>query len=365
MNVSLPTLLLLVLASDLQAAAPRSAPTAAAAPPAAAASPRTAVLFSAPAMGTRYSIRVVMPPHDDGARSRVQAAIDAELALVDRLFSKWNPGSELSRFNAHLSTEPFAASAELVGAVLDARRAALATAGAFDATVGPLIEAWGFGPAGRPPALPSPETVAAARARVGYALVSADRVRHTLSKARPDVAIDLNGLAGGWLADRIASAILALGYGDVLADAGGEITARGRRADGRPWRVAAESPAGADAPKPPVIALDTASVATSGDYRNFWTDEHGRRRSHILDPRTGEPVTHALASVTVVHQDGAWADALGTALLVLGPAEARALALRERLAVRLVERRPGGGWAEWRSREFEALLAPADAARGR
>lgn len=307
-------------------------------------------------MGTRYSVRVVMPSGDTTASQRVRAAIDGELALVDRLLSKWNPASELSRFNAHRSIEPFAASAEMVEAVLTALRAAERTGGALDPTVAPLVEAWGFGPTGWPRLAPSRETIAAAQARVGYAMLSADPARRTIRKGRPDLAIDLDGLAGGWLADRIASAVVALGYGDVLVDAGGEISTRGRRADGQRWRVAVESPAGVRKAKGPVIALEDASVATSGDYKNFWADEEGRRRSHVIDPRTGQPVAHGLASATVVHADGAWADALGTALLVLGPTEARAFAKREQLAARLVERRPDGSWVEWATPSFQALV---------
>jgi thiamine biosynthesis lipoprotein len=343
------TLLFVVLVEGAQTRAPAAAPEDA---PAA----RTVVSFSGPAMGTRYSVRVVMPSGDTAASQRVQAAIDGELALVDRLFSKWNPASELCRFNAQRSTEPFAVSAEMVDAVLTAERAAERTGGAFDATVAPLVEAWGFGPGLRPRRTPTPEAIAAARARVGHGLLSVDPARRTLRKRRPDVAIDLDGLAGGWLADRIASAIVALGHPDVLADAGGEVSARGRRADGTRWRVAVESPVRAGAAKGPVIALDEASVATSGDYKNFWTDEEGRRRSHVIDPRTGQAITHGLASATVVHADGAWADALGTALLVLGPEAARALATREHLAARLVERRSDGSWAEWATPSFEALV---------
>ena len=109
-------------------------------------------------------------------------------------------------------------------------------------------------------------------------------------------------------------------------------------------------------PYDPSIALDDASVATSGDYKNFWTDEEGRRRSHVIDPRTGQPITHGLASASVVHADGAWADSLGTALLVLGPEGARALATREHLAVRLLERRSDGSWADWSTPSFQALV---------
>ncbi len=344
----------MLLATASQGLAPPSARRSGTAP---APPPRAVVVFSGPAMGTRYSVRVVMPSGDTAASQRVRAAIDGPLALVDRLFSKRNPASELSRFNAHRSTEPFPVSAEMVEVVLTAARAAERTGGAFDPTVAPLVEAWGFGPAGRPPSTPSAEALASARARVGYTLLSADPARSTLRKARPDVAIDLDGLVAGWLADRVASAIAALGYSDVLVDTGGEVSARGRRPDGERWRVAVESPAGARGTKERLIGLDGASVATSGDYRKFWTDEEGRRRSHIIDPRTGETATHGLASATVVHADGAWADAIGTALLVLGSAEARAFAMRERLAVRLVERRPDGSWAEWSSPSFEELAA--------
>ena len=108
-----------------------------------------------------------------------------------------------------------------------------------------------------------------------------------------------------------------------------------------------------------VVELEDAAVATSGDYRNAWTDAQGRRRSHIIDPRTGEPIAHGLASATVVHRDGAWADALATGLLVLGPEAGRALAARERLAARLVLRQADGTYAEWSTPAFEALVAPA------
>ena len=327
----------------------------AAGPQAPARSPRTAVVFAGPAMGTRYSVQVVMVPGDAAAEQHVRAAIAGELARVDRLLSRWNPASELSRFNALRSTEPFAVSAEMADTVLVARRVAERTGGAFDPTVGPLVEAWGFGPSTRPPAVPSVEELAAARARVGYAMVSVDPARPSIRKARPDVALDLDGLAGGWVADRIASALVALGHQDVLVDAGGEVSARGRRADGQHWRVAVESPGSASAARGPVIDLDDAAVTTSGDYRAFWTDGQGRRRSHTVDPRTGEPIAHGLASATVVHPDGAWADALDTALLVLGPAEARAFAMREHLTARLVERRADGTYAEWSTPSFQAL----------
>jgi thiamine biosynthesis lipoprotein len=319
--------------------------------------PRAAVVFSGPAMGSRYTVRVVMRPGDDAANELIRGTIDAELARVDRLFSRWRPDSEVSRLGAHASTEPFPVSAD-TAALLDlAGRVSELTGGAFDVTVAPLVEAWGFGPAGRPPAVPGAGALAALRARVGYRQLTIDRARGTVTKARPDVSCDVAALAGGWAADRVAAAITALGHADVLVDVGGEVAARGRRPDGGPWRVAIEPPDGARE-RALVIALANAAVATAGDYRSAWTDAEGRRRSHIIDPRTGEPIAHGLASASVVDGDGARADALATALLVLGPDEGRALAARERLAARLVRREADGTYTEWSTPAFEALVSP-------
>jgi FAD:protein FMN transferase len=318
---------------------------------------RAAVVFSGPTMGTRYTVRVVMAPGDEAANERIRAAVDRELALVNQRLSGWDAGSEISRLNAHASTEPFPVSAETMAALEIGRRVSELTGGAFDVTVAPLVEAWSFGPAKTPPAIPTAETLAGLRARVGYRQLSLDPARRTVAKARPDVACDASALGDGWAADRVAHALVALGYADVLVDVGGEVAARGRRPDGSRWRVAVEAPQSGKVAA--VVELEDAAIATSGDYRKFWTDPQGRRRSHIIDPRTGEPISHALASATVVHRDGAWADALATGLLVLGPEAGRVLAVREGLAARLVLRQPDGAYAEWSTPAFDARVVPA------
>jgi thiamine biosynthesis lipoprotein len=316
---------------------------------------RAAVVFSGPAMGSRYAVRVVMRPGDESANDRIRGAIDRELARVDRLFSRWRPDSEASRLGAHASTEPFRVSAETLEVLELARGVSDLTAGAFDVTVAPLVEAWGFGPGELPPDVPRAAALAALRERVGYRQLTIDPARGTVTKARPDVGCDVAALAGGWASDRIAAAVAALGHPDVLVDVGGDVTARGRRPDGGPWRVAIEWPDGARE-RTVVIALEDAAVATSGDYRDAWTDGQGQRRSHVIDPRTGEPIANGLASASVVDRDGARADALATALLVLGPHDGRALAARERLAVRLVRREADGTYAEWSTPAFDALV---------
>jgi thiamine biosynthesis lipoprotein len=308
-------------------------------------------------MGTRYTVKVVMTPGDEVANERIRKAIARELDLADDLLSTWNPDSEISRFNRDHSTRPFAVAPPTLDVLERAVRASELTAGAFDVTVLPLVEAWGFGPEGRLPSPPSPEELRDLRARVGFRLLRLDPEASTVTKLRPDVACDLSALVPGWTADRIAAALAALGHSDVIVDLGGEVAARGRRTDGERWRVAVESPGAAAAP--PVLQLENVAVATSGDYRKVYTDAQGRRRSHLIDPRTGEPVTHGLASVTVVHREASWADALATGLLVMGPEEGPALARREHLAARFVVRRADGTCVATTTPEFDGLVLGA------
>jgi thiamine biosynthesis lipoprotein len=288
--------------------------------------PLTVVVFSGPAPQGRYSVRVVMEAGDAEANERVRAAVGREISRAEGTLLRRDPSSAVSRFNAHASSAPFAVPVELVEAAFAARRVAEMTGGAFDPTGSPQ----------------------------GFVGLAVEPSRLTLAKARPDLSLDLDTLAGGWLADRIAAAISALGYHGVLADVGGEVAGRGRRADGSHWHVAVSRDRRGE---PRVVTLDDASIATAADdpgppARRGAAPRPGR----VVDARTGRPVGHALASATVVHPDGATAGALAAALLVLGPADGRALAEREHLAVRLVERRPDGTDAEWSSASFAALV---------
>jgi len=248
-------------------------------------SPVTVVVFSGPTMGTRYMVRVAGPPLDDAGRDGIQLAIEKELALTDRRLSSWNPDSEVSRLNRHTSAEPFEISPETAAVLEVALEIGELSGGAFDVTVGPLVDAWGFGPGRRPPRVPSPEELAELKERVGRGQLVLDAERRRVVKARPDVECDLSALVPGWAADRIAAALADLGHRDFIVDIGGEVVTRGRRVDGTPWRVAVESP-GRPRENSLVLALENAAVATSGDYRNAWVDEEGRRRSHLIDPRT-------------------------------------------------------------------------------
>ena len=240
--------------------------------------------------------------------------------------SHYRPESELSRFNRARTTEPWPMSRETLGVVAEALSVGRASGGAFDVTIGPLVDAWGFGSPGRGPAAPDEAALAALRARVGSDLLEVDLGASTLRKRRADVVLDLSAIAKGYAVDAIADLLVERGYADYLVEIGGELRAGGASERGERWRVGLERPVpGAPAARR-IVPLADAAVATSGDYRNFY-DLNGVRVSHTLDPRTGRPVAHRLRSVSVIARRCSLADARSTALNVLGPEEGYALAV--------------------------------------
>jgi thiamine biosynthesis lipoprotein len=312
-------------------------------------------------MGTTWSAKVVTPgsARSSGAPDpdprQLQAAIEERLALVNSLMSTYDPESELSRFNRFASARPFDLSANTIEVFELAQEISALTDGAFDVTVGPLIAAWGFGAAAEERHSPSASELAALRSRVGYQLLQLDPAAGQISKAHPEVVCDLSAIAKGYAVDQVADAISDLGYRDFLIEVGGELVGRGRRSDGDAWRVAIERPDALTRSVYAVVALEDAAMATSGDYRNFHESD-GVRLSHLVDPRIGRPITHRLASVSVVDESAARADALATALSVLGPDEGYALAEREGIAAYFILR-SRENWTEvLTTPAFEGLL---------
>jgi thiamine biosynthesis lipoprotein len=307
-------------------------------------------------MGTRYTVRIAGEPLATAAREAARAAIEAELGTVDRLMSTWRDDSEISRFNRLPVGEAMPLSAEAREVLEEALRVSAVSDGAFDVTVAPLVRAWGFGSGGRMPRLPDEEEIERLRARVGRDAIVLDEVTGSIRKARGGVECDLSAIAPGFASDRIAAALVRLGHRHALVDVGGEIRAVGERAPGRPWRVAVAAP---DGGRPGVrVALRDGALATSGDYRDFWVDETGGRHGHVLDPRSGRPLTHDLASVSVVRPTAMEADALATALLVLGWEDGRTHAAREGWAAHFVRRR-GADFEVFSTPGFAALETPS------
>ena len=275
--------------------------------------------FTGPTMGSTYEVKFVgsMPI------ARVRPVVEAELAAVDLAFSQWREDSEIARLNRHASTAPFPASERFCGVLRQALDVAVATEGAFDPTVKPLSDL--YRRAKRDPQHHlDPAATAAARELVDFHRIA---VRDgAVVKQRPDVQVDLDGIVAGAAADAIAARLEAIGVTSFYLEITGEVLCRGEKAPGDPWRVGVVDPeydaSGGD------VAIRTlplrGAVCTSGDYRNGFVDD-GRFVHHVFDPRTGGNAPHHVVSVSVLADRCALADALGTALLVLGDERTRPL----------------------------------------
>jgi len=292
--------------------------------------PRDAAL-SGQTMGTTYSIRLAAAPLDRSELRRLQIDVDAALAEVNRQMSTYLPDSEISRFNRAGAGEPVAISPDFQLVVRRALEIAEATDGAFDPTVGALVNLWGFGPDGLRRVAPTPDQTAAARAVTGW--------RHLhllpdgqLQKDVADLKLDLGAIAKGFGVDRVAALLRERGIQNFLVEIGGETLGVGHNDQDEPWRVGVLKPDGSTDLQGVARLTDGRAIATSGDYRNFYRDETGELRAHVVDPRTAAPVGPAVASVSVMAGDCLTADALATALFVLGPDEGLPL---------LAERFPG------------------------
>jgi thiamine biosynthesis lipoprotein len=291
--------------------------------------------LSGPTMGTIYTVKVVAPPHGLDAAA-LKATIDEVLARVDASMSGYRADSEVSRFNASSSTEWWSVSLDLEHVVKTAIDVSASSGGAFDITVGPLVDAWGFGASGEPTQLPDEPSLAELKQRVGATHLQT-RVRPpALRKDIATLTIDLNGIAPGYAVDLLADRLLALGATRFMIDIGGEVRAHGRNARNEPWHIAIERPDAPDAEPYGVLQLDGLSVSTSGEYRSFYVRD-GKRYSHTIDPRTGRPVDHTLASVVVIGPSCMLTDAWATAFNVLGTEQGLALANRLSMAVMFIE----------------------------
>lgn len=299
-----------------------------------------AVVLRGLTMGTTY--RVTLPRLPAGVNAEViDGALRAVLEQVDATMSTYRKDSEISRFNRAARDEwiPVSASTSTVAAA--AIEMAWRTEGAFDPTVGPLVDLWGFGPAGPSVRIPDAAAVAAKRRQTGYSALEERRNPPTLRKRSEGLRIDFSGIAEGFAVDELAGTLYRIGVSDFLIELGGEVRCRGRHPTGRPWTIAVEVPGLAEARPQRGVALTDAAVATSGDYRKFFIVD-GRRYSHVIDPRTGWPVDHGVASVTVIGRSAMQCDALSTALLVMGPEMGFAFAERHGIAGLFVARGEAG-----------------------
>lgn len=288
-------------------------------------------------MGTYYVVKFYSDTTPD--LTALKQHIDTELELVNDLMSTYRPESELMRFNRHTDGSVFAISAQTRTVIAEALRIAEQTGGVLDVTVGPLVELWGFGARGRIEQAPDDTAIAQTRALVGF-----DKLQLTetgLVKTVPQLAVDLSPIAKGYGVDQVATVLEQQGITNYLVEIGGEMRLKGVKADNQPWKIAIEKPVTAERAVQRILLPGDMGVATSGDYRNYF-EEEGVRYSHLLDPRTGKPITNRTVSVTVLHPSCMTADGYATALNVMTAQEALAFAEQHQLAVLIVAKTADG-----------------------
>ncbi|MEL7613512.1 FAD:protein FMN transferase [Vreelandella titanicae] len=308
------------------------------------------VRFDGNIFGTFYQV-TIMDPLTQGESLELEEGFKAELESVDQAMSTYRDDSELIAFNEAPLDEWQPLSNELIDVLAISQSVAEASHGAFDITVGDLVNLWSFGPGARPETVPSDDALSEELAQVGIDALEIDTQNMQARRTR-DVFVDLSGVAKGHGTDRVAAYLEQQGLAHYLVNIGGELIARGLRDEEEqtPWQVGIEVPENGQQRAQHIIPLESMSVATSGDYRNYF-EVDGQRFSHTIDPRTGRPVTHQLASVSVFHPSNAWADAWATALLVVGEQEAMQLAIENNLKVLLLVR-DGEQWRSIASPEF-------------
>ncbi len=300
------------------------------------------------ALGTTYTVKVIAPPNKTVETAKVRTGIEEALVRVDALMSTWRDDSEISTLNSAPAGVANPIAEETAEVLAVAAQVYTASEGAFDITVGPLVDLWGFGPGGEQ-SEPNDAAIAAAKQKIGQHQMSVDQSARTFTKLIEGLEIDLSAIAKGYAADVVADAVRDAGYDRYMVEVGGEIVTRGHNAQSKRWQLAIERPM-SDGTRviQSVVSLSGKGMATSGDYRRFRMED-GRRLSHTIDPRTGSPVAHDLASVTVIADTAVEADAYATALLVEGPDAGMALAERERIAAYFLVRQADGVFDERRS----------------
>ncbi len=303
-------------------------------------------------MGTSW--RVMLDATTRTPDSSLQVAIQDRLDQIEQSMSTWKDDSEVSRFNRLDSVEWFPVSDDSAVVVTEALRVAELSRGAFDPTVAPLIRLWSFDTGSQSRQIPSDADIEEARNHCGWQKLEVRRDPPAMRKFDPKLQINLSAIAKGYAVDEVSKLLDASGCSNHLVEIGGEMRARGQKPDGSLWQVGVEAPDELSRRVHRALALKDQSIATSGDYRNFF-EVDGRRYSHTIDPKTGRPVSHSLASVTVVASNCMQADALATAINVLGPERGMALANQENVAALLIQR-DGDRLTDKQTLSFAALI---------
>ena len=286
---------------------------------------RIDVALAGETMGSTWHIKICVPEGAERDARAMQGPIEELLEQVNEQMSTYRPDSEISRFNAHASTEPFSISHGFATVVAKAIEVGVATDGAYDITIDPLINLWGFDRKGPRDAPPSADEIAEAKRHTGLALLHVDTARDhaSLRKDDPALTINLGGIAAGWAVDQLAQLLENSGLHDFMIEVTGEVRARGRSARSQPWHIGVKAPELDSEENIVAVPLENRSLTTSGTYQNFFQTD--QRFPHILDAKTGAPVKTDLVSVTVMYPDAVTADGYDTPFIILGEDKARAI----------------------------------------
>jgi thiamine biosynthesis lipoprotein len=315
---------------------------------------RTQYQYSGSAMGTTYHVKVVFDqPASELRMAELQKNTESVLSRIDHLMSTYKDDSEVSRFNRLMPGMPLRVSNQTIDVLTAASAISEQTTGAFDVTVGPLVDLWGFGSGSINSNKPDQNLIDSALELLDWSALSINETASVISKSKA-IQVDLSAIAKGYAVDQVAAFLDSQKIDNYMVEIGGELVAAGVNQKSEPWRLGIEQPDFGGRKAYTVVSLHQRGLATSGDYRNYF-EQDGIRYSHTIDPRTGYPVRHLLASVSVIADSCMTADALATALMVMGEVEGYQFALEQGVGAYFIYRN-GDGFASKSTPEFERFL---------
>lgn len=306
-------------------------------------------------MGTDYTIRILIDAELEKVK-KYKENIDKRLDAINGVMSTYQKDSEITLLNQNNSAMPIPVSYELGQLIQKALRISELSGGGYDITSGPLIDLWGFGADFRTKVeryIPSSNQIKKAMNKVNYNYIKVNDKKDQMTIVKKsNQIINLSSIAKGYGVDAVGNYLKKSGLTNYMVEIGGEVQTSGVNIKGKRWRIGIRTPSKKNTLLQKVVYMQNESLATSGDYQNYFTKE-GIHYSHIIDPRKGKPINHNLVSVSVIYPECAIADAWATAFLVLGLDKGLFLAEKEELAVLFITRDSQGRFKETLTREFE------------
>ncbi|MEZ9370741.1 FAD:protein FMN transferase [Shewanella sp. 10N.286.51.B2] len=285
-------------------------------------------------MGNKYKVTWLETKISAKRMADIRSQIEQRLDDVNQSMSTWRKDSEINKINNSPKATPIRISYDMNHVITNAIHVAQLTNNALDITVGPLVNLWGFGPDGQVTELPSEQAIEAAIKSTGISNITLKN--QYLTKNAANLKIDLSAIAKGYGVDVVADVLERNDIHDYLVDIGGELRIKGLNASQQAWKVGVDKPFAYSTGQMEIITPGDSAVATSGNYRKYF-EKNGHYYSHLIDPRTGKPVSHTVVSVTVIEKNSMTADALATAFMVLTVEESLAVANEHNIPIMIIE----------------------------